>query len=102
MTISIQERIAARKWKDAKTYPDAPHAYILRGWNPEVFAWFHEKIKSEGVREEFTLRGKTYPYRYYYHADGYRYWVVMRPDEGSNDVLNRCPANQSRNGDQGK
>jgi hypothetical protein len=98
MTISIQERIEAVIWKDAKTYPDAPHAYILRCWNPEVFAWFHEKIKSGGVREEFTLRGKTYPCHYYYHADGYRYWA-MRPDGGPNDVLNRCPANQSRNQD---
>jgi hypothetical protein len=80
---TIDKRIAALRWKYAKTYPDAPHEYILQQWDPEVFAYFEEKLRTEAIREQFTLRGKTYWYRYYYRGDGYRYWII-------DYVLNRC------------
>jgi hypothetical protein len=89
---TIEQRIAATKWKDATTYQDAPHSYIIRDWDPVLFAYFEEKLKTEARREQFTLRGKTYWYRYYYPGDGYRYWIIKH-------VLNRCVADQSRDRD---
>jgi SAM-dependent methyltransferase len=80
---NIEQRIAVLCWKYAKTYPDAPHEYILQKWDPEVFAYFEEKLRTEAVREEYTLRGRTNWYCYYYPGDGYRYWII-------DYVLNRC------------
>jgi len=70
-------------WKYAKTYADAPHEYILREWNPEVFQFYLERVRAAGVSEQFTLRGRTATYRYYYGDDDYKYWII-----GS--VLNRA------------
>jgi hypothetical protein len=74
------------KWTNAKTYQDAPHEYILSWDYPEVFLFYRQLIRREGVRQKFTLRGRTYPYRYYYAEDGWKYWVIQ-------DVLNRARAN---------
>ena len=64
-------------WTVAKTYPDAPHEYVIRGRVPmDFFDYYAEKIKTQGVLEEFTLRGRTSRYRYWYGPDGYRYWRV--------------------------
>jgi len=71
-------------WRSACTYPDAPHEYLIRDDYPEVFEVFDKEISKHGVDQEFTLRGRTATYRYYY-ADGYMYWII-----GS--VLNRCSA----------
>ena len=46
---TIEQRIGALRWKYAKTYPDAPHEYILQQWDPEVFAYFVEKLRTEGA-----------------------------------------------------
>jgi hypothetical protein len=70
-------------WKAAKTYADAPHEYVLAPDGPEIFADFAAKLKEQGVKEVFTLRGKTATYTYYYDGDGYKYWIIGR-------VLNRC------------
>ena len=87
---TAMDHITAMKWKDARTYENiAPHQYILRKWAPETYAFLYETIKREGVREKFTLRGKTYEYKYYYPGDGFRYWY-MWPMGGPNNVINRC------------
>jgi hypothetical protein len=70
------------RWTNAKTYPDAPHEYVLRDRYPEVFAAVQALLKGEGVKEKFTLRGRTSTYRYYY-AGGYKYWIMGQ-------VLNRA------------
>jgi len=41
-------------------------------------------IASAGVREQFTLRGRTSTYVYYYAGDGFKYWIM-------GEILNRCP-----------
>ena len=69
-------------WKTAKTYADAPHEYVLAPDQPEIFHRFSGLLKESGVKEQFTLRGKTATYRYYYPGDGYKYWIIGR-------VLNR-------------
>jgi len=74
------------QWRNAKTYPDAPHEYVLFKDHPKLFAKYVRLIKSEGVNERFTLRGYMQTYRYYYGEDGYKYWVME-------DVLNCCKAN---------
>jgi len=71
------------RWKHAQTYADAPHEYILKDWDPPVFAYYEEQIKTEGVKEQFTLRGRTSWYRYFYPGDGYKYWTIKT-------VLNRA------------
>lgn len=63
------------QWTYAKTYSDAPHEYVTRQTAPDAFDFYREKIRTEGVREKFTLRGKTATYRYFY-AGGYKYWIV--------------------------
>ena len=88
-TKAIEQSIAALRWKFATTYPDAPHEYILQQWDPEVFAYFEEKLRTEAVSEEYTLRGRTNLYRYYYPRDGYRYWIISY-------VLNRCRVANAR------
>ncbi len=70
-------------WETATTYPDAPHQYVLPNRYPEVHAYYEQLIREEGVDEQFTLRGCTGRYRYYYGRDGYKYWII-------GDVLNRC------------
>lgn len=72
------------KWTNAKTYADAPHEYFIRQDNPEMFTKLAELIKKNGVKEKFTLRGKTRWYLYLY-LGGYKYWTIM-------DVMNRCKA----------
>ena len=69
-------------WKPANTYADAPHEYILAPAEPELFQRFAAQLKESGVKEQFTLRGKTATYRYCYPGDGYKYWIIGR-------VLNR-------------
>ena len=71
-------------WTVAKTYSnDAPHQYLLRHTAPGVFDWYKLQIAEKGIRERFTLRGKTASYRYYYGPDGYKYWII-------GPVLNRA------------
>ena len=81
--VTIGQRLAALRWKNATTYPDAPHEYTLQQWEPEIFAYFEEKLRIDAVREKYTLRGRTNWYHYYYPGDGYRYWIISY-------VLNRC------------
>jgi hypothetical protein len=69
-------------WKSATTYPDAPHQYLLRHEHPDIFVWFQDKIKTEGVREQFRLRERTSTYRYFYAGD-FKHWII-------GPVLNRA------------
>jgi hypothetical protein len=74
----------AVQWTVAKTYVDAPHEYVIQGKVPaNFFEYYVQKIRKEGVREQFTLRGRTGVYTYWYGPDQYKYWRVGR-------VLNRC------------
>lgn len=72
-------------WKNATTYADAPHEYIVRHQDPAAYDWYRDRIKAEGVTESFTLRGRTARFRYYYAGDGYKYWILGL-------ILNRCRA----------
>jgi len=56
----------------------------LENWDRRVFKYFEGMIASAGVREQFTLRGRTSTYVYYYAGDGFKYWIM-------GEILNRCP-----------
>lgn len=71
------------RWTIAKTYPDAPHEYVLRHQQPEAFEFYQKELREAGVEEEFTLRGRSFIYRCYYGGDGYKYLI-------NRDVLNRA------------
>ncbi len=69
-------------WIEAKTWANiAPHEYVLRGQQPQLFEDYRERIEEEGKDEQFTIFGHTKTYRYFYGAD-YKYWIV-------GEVLNR-------------
>ena len=88
-----RRRVTRLPWKSAKTYPDAPHEYvILSSATAGAFKYFREKLKTEGTREKFTLRGRTAWYRYFYAGDGFKYWIL-------GPVLNRAATNQTRTPD---
>ncbi len=70
-------------WESAVTYPDAPHEYMLRERYPQPYALYQERIARAGRDEQFTFRGGTATYRYYYGDDGYKYWII-------DNVLNRA------------
>lgn len=69
-------------WESAITYPEAPHEYVLLPDHPVTFKHYSDLIREAGVEEQFTLRGRTATYRYYYE-NGFKYWII-------GDVLNRC------------
>lgn len=82
-------------WSHAKTYPDAPHEYVLRDQYPDTFTHYEGRLREEGVDDQFTLRGRTAVYRYFYGGDGYKYWII-------GEVLNRCiVASPARNASRG-
>lgn len=76
------ETTSHARWIAAKTYPDAPHEYVLRRKEPAVFEHYQRLIHSHGVLEKFTLRGQTATYRYYYEG-AFKYWII-------GTVLNRA------------
>jgi hypothetical protein len=70
-------------WTFAKTYAKiAPHEYIVKEQEPDLFAEYEAKIAKSGKEEPFTLHGKTNIYRYYYEGD-YKYWIIE-------NILNRA------------
>ena len=74
-------------WKKATTYPDAPHEYITAWTHYETYRAYQVRIREAGVEENFTLRGRTLRYRYFYEGN-YKYWICGR-------ILNRCRAARS-------
>ncbi len=71
------------KWIFAKTYAKtAPHEYIVQENQPTLFRRVKQRIKTNGVREEFCmLGGKPYMVTYWYRGR-YKYWVI-------DNILNR-------------
>jgi len=67
-----RESMETVTWRLAATYPDAPLEYVRRERYPETYALYQERITQEGVDEQFTLRGCTARYCYYYAGDRYK------------------------------
>ena len=76
-------------WNEAKTYAKtAPHEYIMRKDEPELFEYIGRMIKKHGIYENFTLHGKVNRYKYYYRGN-YKYWIIW-------NVLNRVKINKKK------
>ena len=82
-------------WKNATTFPDAPHEYLTLWQAPEVYDYFKAAIAREGVKESYFLRGKTKWNRYYYAPDGYKYWLCW-PILNRTLQTNRLPGQGGR------
>ncbi len=88
MEAELIKVIEAQRWKTAKTYAKtAPHAYIVKKWNPKVWDALAAAIDRYGVDQEFRLFKSVNTYRYLYIGD-YRYWHYEI-------ILNRTRADQS-------
>ena len=83
----LREMIARCQWTLAQTTPRTPHEYIVRGECPlskEEFLYFVDMQRSHGIVERC---GKYFhPYLY---IDGYKYWTMGAPIEGTR-VINRA------------
>ena len=69
----LREFIASQKWTFAKTMPQWPHWYVVRGKGPseEDFAKFVHHIRAFGYDEQWhTLNNR------YLDFDGYKYWTM--------------------------
>ena len=75
----LLKEIEKQRWKFAETYAKtAPHEYILKEWNTELFNVICDLIDADGYEENFY----NVKYRYY-NIGEFKYWCCE-------DVLNRC------------
>ena len=75
----LLKRIEKQYWKFAKTYAKtAPHEYMLKEWNPELFKAICNLIDAAGYEEHFY----SVKFRYY-NLGEFKYWRCE-------DILNRC------------
>ena len=82
------QRVASLNWTFAKTMPESPHEYIVRGKtvSDELFKAMFFAIESGGVLGEWD----GVPYLYLYPGDGYRYWK-MTDNIDESMIINRAP-----------
>lgn len=87
----IKDDCRARKfveeqtWKFAKTMPQIPHYYCLKGMcsDPKEFEWFVDCIVKYSTAGQFY--GRTYNY---YFLDDWKYWI-MDEDPAMCNLINR-------------
>lgn len=83
----LREMISRCQWTFAKTMPQCPHEYIVRGKCPLTeaeFLYFVDVQRRFGVYERW---GKyNFPYL---HIDGYKYWTMGDSYENT-IIINRA------------
>jgi hypothetical protein len=73
-------------WRFAKTMPDEPHEYTVRGEAPDVeFEVFVHLIRGHGYSADY--KGRTYTYL---NVGEWRYWTMGEQVEKTT-VINRAP-----------
>ena len=86
----LREFIAASKWTFAKTMPDWPHEYIVRGRvDTNSFEALIRYIRARGFEGRFYERNITY-----LEHDGMLYWTMGEPVEETT-IINRCKKENS-------
>ena len=86
----LQRFIATVAWTFAKTMPEWPHEYIVRGRVDErLFVALVEHIRTQGYDGKFYRK----EIRYFDHA-GRVYWTMGAPI-AETTIVNRCYADQS-------
>lgn len=82
----LREMISRCQWTFAKTMPQCPHEYIVRGKCPlsdDDFNYFVEMQRRYGVRQHWGKYNLPY-----LHIDGYKYWT-MDAELEETGVINR-------------
>jgi hypothetical protein len=85
--------VASVRWQFAKTMPQWPHEYTVRGWQPDLedtFEAFARLIRSDGVVKPWPRESPTPRYHHRYLAiDGWDYWI-MEGTIAETEVINRA------------
>jgi hypothetical protein len=81
----LRDFIAACKWTFAKTMPEWPHEYIVRGRvDTNLFESLVLHIRAKGFEGKFYQKNLTY-----FETDGMLYWTMGEPIEETT-IINRC------------
>ncbi len=82
---SIKDFINDCQWTYAKTMPEWPHEYIVRGKVDEkLFVEMVQHIRNHGYEGNFYKRTITY-----FDEDGLVYWTMGEPLDQTK-IINRC------------
>jgi hypothetical protein len=86
------------RWRYAKTMPQWPHEYIVRGWRPDLerqFFEFVELIRHDGIVKPWPPGVPTPRYHHtYLSLDGWEYWTMGAPVLETT-VINRASLTQT-------
>lgn len=94
----IKDFIQAEAWTFAKTMPEWPHEYLVKGHvDPDLFEAMVRHIREHGFAGRFYEKVITY-----FAEDGMLYWTMGAPLEKT-IIINRCREedsyeNRRRNG----
>ncbi len=81
----LREFVAASQWTFAKTMPEWPHEYIVRGRvDGRLFEALVRHIRENGFEARFYGRTLTY-----FAEGGLLYWTMGAPIEETT-IINRC------------
>jgi hypothetical protein len=81
----LQEFIDSMQWTFAKTMPEWPHEYIVRGRvDEDLFVRLIRHIRANGYESKFYQQRITY-----YDDRGMIYWTMGAPIEETT-IINRC------------
>jgi len=80
-------KMATLAWRFAKTMPDDPHEYIVRGktCDDDLYWLVYQAIADHGIPRRY--KGRTY--RSWYPGDGHYYWF-MTNDRAQSIIINRA------------
>jgi hypothetical protein len=82
---ALRAFVDSSPWTFAKTMPEWPHEYIVRGRVDEnLFLQLVRHIRAYGHEEKFYRRTHTY-----YADGGLLYWTMEQPLEATT-IINRC------------
>ena len=85
LPIALREFIESSQWTFAKTMPEWPHEYLVRGRVDKVlFEDLVRHIRQHGFEGRFYQRALTY-----FAEDGLLYWTMGEPIKET-IIINRC------------
>jgi len=87
---ALRDFVQNVKWTFAKTMPEWPHEYIVRGRvDDKLFEQVVHHIRTNGSEKPFYQTTYTY-----FEEDGMLYWTMGEPIEET-DIINRCKKESS-------
>ena len=82
---ALRQFIDSSQWTFAKTMPEWPHEYIVRGRvDEDLFVRLVRHIRANGYERNFYQKSITY-----YDDSGLVYWTMGEPLEET-IIINRC------------